>query len=271
MPLDIPVDAVRRRAPAGPVPVGTLVGLAAALAAAVASRRLGWLSPAAAAVLAIPAAHGALLAVALARADRHWRRDAALLIALLAIAAGAAALSAWGALAYLAVPATLVGLATRRRELGAVGLCAPVPGWTLVVGAAAGAFLGAHLLISGGLTFGYGVALRPLRRYLAVVAYDLGANVPSAECFFRGVVFNGVQRRWPVGLAVAASTAASLARYLVDPALPHAAETIAGAVFYLTLVSVVSCALFWRSGSVLPGALAAAGFFAAYRALAGGW
>ncbi len=119
--------------------------------------------------------------------------------------------------------------------------------------------------------FGYEVRFFPLDRYLPALAYDAGANVLSAECFFRGVVFNHAHRRWPFGGAAALATGAFLVRHLVDPALPHAVETIVGATFYLTLLGVTSCALFRRSGSLLPGALAGLGFFAAYRALAGWW
>ena len=64
------------------------------------------------------------------------------------------------------------------------------------------------------------------------------------------------------------ATALSLVRYLLDPALPHAAEARAGAVFYLGLVGLIACALRAWSGSLLPGYLAALAFFAAYRMLA---
>ena len=45
-------------------------------------------------------------------------------------------------------------------------------------------------------------------------------------------------------------------------------EARAGAVFYLGLVGLVSCALRAWSGSLLPGYLAGLAFFAAYRSLA---
>jgi len=45
-------------------------------------------------------------------------------------------------------------------------------------------------------------------------------------------------------------------------------EARAGAVFYLGLVGLISCALRAWSGSLLPGYLAALAFFAAYRMLA---
>jgi hypothetical protein len=42
---------------------------------------------------------------------------------------------------------------------------------------------------------------------------------------------------------------------------------MAGGTFYVALLSVASCALFRWSGSLVPGAVAALTFFAAYRAL----
>jgi len=47
-----------------------------------------------------------------------------------------------------------------------------------------------------------------------------------------------------------------------------AVEIVAGMLFYISLLSVTSAWLFWRSGSLVPGALAAGLFFAAYRLLA---
>ena len=70
---------------------------------------------------------------------------------------------------------------------------------------------------------------------------------------------------WP---AAALATGLSLLRYLLDPALPHAVEARVGAVFYLGLVGLIACALRAWSGSLVPGYLAALGFFAAYRTLA---
>ena len=105
------------------------------------------------------------------------------------------------------------------------------------------------------------------RAYASALAYDVGANVLSAEWLFRGAVFSALWRRggfWPAALA---STALALLRYLIDPALPHAPEARAGAVFYLGLVGLTGCALRAWSGSLLPGYLAGLGFFAAYRLL----
>ena len=107
-----------------------------------------------------------------------------------------------------------------------------------------------------------------LAAYAHALAYDVGANALSAEWLFRGAVFSWCWRRssfWPAALV---STALALLRYLIDPALPHAVEARAGAVFYLGLVGLVACALRAWSGSLLPGYLAGLAFFAAYRSLA---
>jgi hypothetical protein len=135
------------------------------------------------------------------------------------------------------------------------------------LGLAAGLFLGAHLLVTASLTFGYHVARTDAHTYVSALAYDAGANLLSAEWLFRGAVFSALWRRvgfWPAALA---STALALVRYLVDPALPHAPEARAGAVFYLGLVGLTACALRAWSGSLLPGYLAGLGFFGAYRLL----
>jgi len=99
------------------------------------------------------------------------------------------------------------------------------------------------------------------------LAYDLGGNVLTTEAFLRGALLDRVQRRWSFGAAAALVTAVCLARYLVDPLLPHSLEVAAGAVFYLTLLSLGNCWLYWRSGSIVPGVVAAVAFFAAYRLL----
>jgi hypothetical protein len=61
--------------------------------------------------------------------------------------------------------------------------------------------------------------------------------------------------------------AATVARYLLDPLLPHVPEVIVGSVLYLSLLGAVSCWLFWRYGTLVPGMVAACLFFAAYRTL----
>lgn len=147
------------------------------------------------------------------------------------------------------------------------GLAVPVAPRAVLLGLGTGAFLGGHLLFSAGRTFGYEVMSVSMGSYLTAVAYDLGANVPSAECFLRGVLFDNAQRRWSFAAGLLITSVASAARYLLDPSLPHAVESMAGGVFYVALLSVTSCALFRWSGSLVPGAVAALTFFAAYRAL----
>src|ERR1700737_37514 len=137
-----------------------------------------------------------------------------------------------------------------------------------LAGLAAGGFLGAHVLITASLTFGHRGHPSSVADYASALAYDVGANVLSAEWLFRGAIFSWCWRRasfWPAALV---STALALARYLLDPALPQAPEARAGAVFYLGLVGLVACALRAWSGSMLPGYLAGLAFFAAYRAVA---
>ena len=103
--------------------------------------------------------------------------------------------------------------------------------------------------------------------YLAGVAYDVGANALSVGWLFHGALFSALWRRWTFWPAAAIATGAGLLRYLVDPTFPTAPEAAAGAVFYLTILGLASCALRAWTGSVLPGYLATLAFFAAYRAL----
>jgi membrane protease YdiL (CAAX protease family) len=137
----------------------------------------------------------------------------------------------------------------------------------VAAGATFGAILGVHLLLTASLTFGYAVRTPTMAELAPWLAYDVGANVLTAEAFFRGALFDRAQRRWPFAAAAALVTAGCLARYLVDPLLPHSVEVTAGAIFYLTLLSVGNCWLYWRSGSIVPGAAGAVVFFAAYRLL----
>ena len=153
-----------------------------------------------------------------------------------------------------------------RGRLAALGLGPRVPRRPLVAGVGIGVFLGAHLLVSASRTFGYRVRADPIE--VAVwTAYDVGANVLAAECFFRGALFQRAQRRASFATAVVVSTAACLVRYLVDPLLPRTAAVAIGTVFYLSLVSVGNCWLLWWSGSLVPGVAASLIFFAAYRLL----
>jgi hypothetical protein len=174
------------------------------------------------------------------------------------------------AAAVVALVATAMGWA-RTDDPGHVwrwlGITAPVSPRAVLAGALTGLALGLHLLVTASRTLGYPVALDPRSRVLADVVYDLVVNVPSAELFLRGALFTRVQRHASFGVALAVSTAASLARYLVDPALPPAAEVVLGAVVYLGLLGAANAWLLWWSGSLVPALLASMLFFAAYRVL----
>lgn len=246
-------------------PARLLAALAVLAAAALALERAGLLAPAAVGVVGVAAGHGALLATAFGWAG-CGARPGLVAVGLLAAAAAAAKLHPLGALAYAAVPAWLAWGA-RGGTLTALGLGGPVPRRATLVGALGGLLLGGHLLVSAALTLGVHLRTEAVGAVLEAIAYDLGANVPSAECFFRGALFNRAQRRWSFGAGLALSLAACVARYLVDPLLPKSVELLAGAAFYVALLSAVNCALFWWSGSLVPGAAAALVFFAAYRVL----
>jgi hypothetical protein len=258
--------AARRRALPG-VMLGALAAVAGLFVAGtwLELTRYAW-----AHVAGLAAGHGAMLTAAVARTSAAWPRWGAGIVALLLPVGIAARQGPWGALAYLAVPAAVLLVLRRERRFAALGLSLPATSLPLAAGAGLGALLGAHLLISASLTSRYRIGLVPVAPYLAAVAYDLGVNVLSAECFFRGVVFDALQRRRPLAVAVVVSTGAALIRYLIDPALPTSVEAIAGAVFYLGALNAASCGLFWWSGSLLPGALAGGLFFLAYRAV-GTW
>jgi hypothetical protein len=262
-PFD-PVAAAARRRALPPAMLGALAGIGALF---VIGAWLGLPRYESMHVIGLAVGHGALLTAAVARTIPAWPRYGAGIVALL-LAVGAVARPApWGALAYLAVPVALLLVRRREPRFAALGMCLPATRLPLVVGAGLGALLGGHLLISASLTAGYRVGLAPVAHYLTAVAYDLGVNVLSAECFFRGVLFDAYQRRRPVAVALMISTGAALVRYLVDPALPRSVEAVAGAVLYLGALSAASCGLFWWSGSLLPGALAGVLFFLAYRAV----
>ena len=133
-----------------------------------------------------------------------------------------------------------------------------------------GAALGGHLLLSATLTLGYRVRQDGLGAYLAALAYDVGANVPSSELFFRGVLFDHIQRRWSFVAGAAVATAAYLLRFLLDPRLPGTTEAVVGGVVYLSLLSFGNCWVFWWSGSLIPALVSALAFFASYRMLTAG-
>lgn len=214
--------------------------------------------------------HGGLLAAALASAWGRaggWQGPAWCLVGLLFLASLSAQRVPWGAPAYLLPPLALWALGRHHPQLRRIGWNWPSSRHSWFLGVGAGLFLGAHLLLSASRTFGYPIRLTPAAPLLAAIAYDAGANVLSAELFFRGAIFNFWQRRWGFWAGAVLSTGVCLLRYVVDPALPRTPEVFAGLLFYLALLSLTGCALFALSGSLLPGALAILVFFGAYRTL----
>lgn len=186
----------------------------------------------------------------------------------LIIASLATHLSPAGAVVYLFVPLVVArDAAVWHIRLERIGWRLPRDRRAPFVGAAAGLFLGIHLLFAASLMLGYPVTVPDGRRYLVALAYDIGANAMTAEWLFRGAIFSALWRGWSFWPAAAVSTGLSLVRYLLDPALPRTAELMAGAIFYTLLIGFGSCALRAWSGSLLPGYLATVAFFAAYRVL----
>lgn len=197
-----------------------------------------------------------------------WRGPALRGGGALMVAALAAGRSPAGAVAYLLVPLVVARDATMwQARLERIGWRAPRELRAPFVGAASGIFLGIHLLFAASLMLGYPVAVPDGRRYLAALAYDIGASALTAEWLFRGAIFSALWRRWSFWPAAAASSGLALVRYLLDPALPQTAELVAGAMFYTLLLGLGCCALRAWSGSLLPGYLATVAFFAAYRIL----
>ena len=224
-------------------------------------------------VLQGAAVHGGFLAIGflIALEGRPgWRAPAVGMAAAELVAFGVARLGPWGSLAFLAPPALLVWHLRQHPELRRVGAFdAPRPG-AILLGLAAGGFLGGHLLVSAAMTFGYAIRLDRPAVYLTALAYDIGANALTAEWLLRGALFSHWWRHWGLWPAAAVSTMLGLVRYLLDPALPHTLEAGAGAVFYLTLLGLVAAVLRAWTGSVVPGYLAVVVFFAAYRVLSVG-
>jgi hypothetical protein len=188
--------------------------------------------------------------------------------AVLLLASVTSRFTVWGSLLYLILPGLLLHAGARHPALRDMGVSLKAGLKPIALGLAAGAFLGAHLLISASLTLGYGVRVMDPTLYLAAASYDLGASALSAEWLFRGAMFSHWWRRWEFWPAASASTALAVVRYLLDPALPATLEVRAGAVFYMALLGYGSCALRASSGSLLPGYLATIVFFLAYRTLA---
>jgi hypothetical protein len=248
-----------------------VLGAAAGLVAAgLGGPRLGVLPADIGHGLASGAVHGAWLALGwllATGAAAGWGGPVARLGATVIMASITARLGPLGPLAFLVVPLMLLLEVRGHPQLRAIGVGGAPPSHALA-GLGVGAFLGAHLLVTASRTFDHGLQIAGPSAYLGALAYDVGANALSAEWLFRGAVFSRLWRRVTFWLAAVSSTGLSLVRYLLDPALPASAEVRVGAIFYLGVIGLVACALRARSGSLVPGYLAALAFFAAYRMLA---
>ena len=262
----------RRDSVLADTPLAVIASLAAGWFVIASLARGGWVPAEALGVVTLTATHGGLMIAALACAEagagvRLPEGASAITVALIALGATVAAVHEWGAIAFVGTPAWLALLGYRGRLIG-LGLGPSVSLRSLLIGGMIGALLGGHLLFSASQTLGYSLRGGGVSALLTLWAYDVGASVISAECFFRGALFNRLQRGWSFGPAAALSTAFSLVRYLADPLLPGEIEVMVGALFYVTMLGVVNCWLLWWSGSLAPGLLASALFFLAYRALA---
>jgi hypothetical protein len=268
--LEQPLTAVRDRASV--VPRVAAILLVGTLAGGLVVASAGDLTAADLRVLVTAVLHGTLLTVALgvaASASRgRWSATgpAVVTIALIALGAASERLDPRGALLYLPILFWLCWLGARGR-LAPIGIRPAAP-FALLVGALAGIALGSHVLISAASTLGYRVRGDSLAPWGLALAYDAGLSVASAELFFRGVLFDRLQRQVSFAAGAGGATVACLARFLPDPRLPAALEVLAGAALYVTLLSVVNSWLFWWSGSLLPALLSAIAFFAVYRLLA---
>ena len=247
------------------------VGLLAAVALApTAELFLPRVGPGIAQALQGAAVHGGFLAMGLVIAFEGaaaWRAPALRVGAASLIAFILSRWEPWGAWAFLLMPITLVRECRAHPSLFRTGgPVAPSPRLA-VLGLVSGAALGGHLLVSASLTLGHPVRPPGGDVYLAALLYDVGASALSAEWLFRGVLFSHWWRHWGFWAAAGLSTAASLVRYLLDPALPPTIEMGAGAVFYIGLLGLCASGLRAWSGSLVPGYLATVAFFAAYRML----
>ena len=218
----------------------------------------------AAAVIGVAVIHGGLLAVALIWSGMPVA-EALVPMLLLAVARTFVALHPGGAVAYLAVPLWLA-LAARAGRLTRLELGAPWPWGPAAVGALAGVALALHLIACASRTLGY-VIRGDVSAVLPALAYDVGANVVSAELFFRGALLHHLWRRWSFALALGGASVAAALRYCLDPFVATT-ELRVGAAVYMTMLAVLNGVLCRWSGSLLPGLVAAAIFFACYRLLA---
>jgi hypothetical protein len=245
-------------------------GLLAAVALAPAAGAMLGAGPGAVRAIQGAAVHGGFIAMGFVVAFEGtpaWRGPALRLAVALLVAFVASRWEPWGCLAFLGVPILLLREVRVHEALGRTGRAGlPSPRLALL-GAASGAFLGGHLLVSASMTFGHPVRPPAVGAYLAALMYDVGASALSAEWLFRGALFSHWWRHWGFWAAASLSTAASLVRYLLDPALPRTIEMSAGAVFYMALLGLYAAGLRARSGSLVPGYLATIAFFAAYRML----
>jgi hypothetical protein len=226
----------------------------------------GLLPPEATAVAGVATVHGGLLAVALVWSGVRVA-EAAFAIVLLALARELVVLHPFGASGYLAVPLWLGHLA-RGGRLARLGLARPWPWGPVGLGALAGLALALHLFTCASRTLGYGFRV-DAAVVIPALAYDLGANILSAELFFRGALLHHLWRRWSFGVALTLASAAAALRYCVDPFVATT-ELRVGAAVYMTMLAILNGVLCRWSGSLLPGLVSAAVFFACYRLLASG-
>jgi hypothetical protein len=262
--------ALRHAAPSAEVAFWTgwtdARAVAACCAIGVALAAAGVLPPELASVIGVACVHGGLLAVALVWAHVPIALAASGIVLLAAVRA-LVALHPLGTVAYAAVPFWIGVLAVRGRLAG-LALGPPWPWGAVAAGALSGAALALHLFVCASRTLGYTVRFDPFT-FAAAVGYDLGANVISAELFFRGALLHHCWRRWPFPLALAVVSLATAGRYCVDPFVATT-ELRLGAAVYMMLLAILNGSLCRWSGSLLPGLAAAAIFFACYRLLTSG-
>jgi hypothetical protein len=260
--------ALRHPAIIGAVPLrhgwAKVGNIGALCAGALLVAALGVLPPPLGAAVGVAALHGGLIAAALV-----WggvgRGAATVAIGLLFVARAAAGIHPAGVLAYVLVPLWLATLAWRGR-LSRLALSAPWPWAAVVTGALAGTALGLHLMTCASRTLGYAIRV-DAATMIPALAYDVGANVLSAELFFRGALLQSLWRRWPFAGALSVAALAAALRYTLDPFVA-ATELRVGAAVYMTLLAVLNGALYRWSTNLLPGLAAATMFFACYRLLA---
>ncbi len=124
----------------------------------------------------------------------------------------------------------------------------------LLVGAATGLLIGAHLLVAAYLA-GMELGLKPAPFMVWQTFYELGPQSLPEEMFMRGVIFNELFfcRRWNFWLAAFAASAIGVLSVLVKQDMAADLMTSVGAIFYLVVSGVVSAALFRWSRNLAPG------------------